>query len=288
MRAFVHRIDQRSDELSALGAEIVQGDLLDIASVRRATAGVRRAYFVYPVRAGLLEATTTFAVAAKDAGLEIVVNNDHFIAAEDSALPHTRHHWLAEQILNFASVGATHLRAAPFFENLWAATAQSVLGDGKMYLPSGSGDRPIPFVAGVDVARVAAAILAEPGPHVGKAYPLVGAVLSLRQAASEFSAALNRPVEYVEIEFEQFREALTRQMPDNPTAVTHLSLLWGQVLQDPLGQKLKRAGEQAGGMDEMLEVIPRIGGAAPHTLQRFVRERAGKDAGSFAPPPAGA
>lgn len=47
VRAFVHRIDERSDELSALGAEVVNGDLLDIASVRRAVAGVRRAYFVY-------------------------------------------------------------------------------------------------------------------------------------------------------------------------------------------------------------------------------------------------
>ena len=286
VRAFVHRIDQRSDELAALGAEVVQGDLLDIGSVRRVTAGVLRAYFVYPVRAGLLEATTTFAVAAKDAGLEIVVNNDHLNTAEDAASPHTRHHWLAEQILNFAGVGATHLRGAPFFENLWAATAQSVLSDGKMYLPSGSGERPIPLVAGVDVARVAAAVLAEPAPHVGKAYPLVGAMLSLRQVASEFAAALSRPVEYVEIEFEQFREALTRQMPDNPTAVTHLSILWGRVLQEPLGQGLKRVGEQTGGMDEMLEVIPRIAGVAPHTLQSFVRERMGRDAGSFAPAPA--
>jgi hypothetical protein len=145
-----------------------------------------------------------------------------------------------------------------------------------MYLPSGSGERPIPLVAGVDVARVAATVLAEPAPYVGKAYPLVGAMLSLRQVASEFSAALNRPVVYVEIEFEQFREALTRQMPDNPTAVTHLSILWGQVLQEPLGQGLKPVGQQAGGLDEMLDVIPRIGGVAPHTLQSFVRER--KDA----------
>ena len=84
----------------------------------------------------------------------------------------------------------------------------------------------------------AATVLAEPKPHVGKAYPLVGAMLSQRQVASEFSAALNRRVEYVEIKFEQFREALTRQMPDNPVAVTHLSILWGQgqVLQEPLGQ----------------------------------------------------
>jgi uncharacterized protein YbjT (DUF2867 family) len=143
VRAFVHRIDERSDELSALGAEVVHGDLLDIASVRRAVVGVRRAYFVYPVQAGLLEATTTFAVAAEDAGLEIVVNNDHLVTAEDSALRHTRHHWLAEQILNHSGVGATHLRGAPFFENLWAATGQSVLADGKIYLPSGSGQRPI-------------------------------------------------------------------------------------------------------------------------------------------------
>src|SRR5262245_15983596 len=288
VRAFVHRIDQRSDELSALGAEVVQGDLLDIASVRRATAGVRRAYFLYPVRPGLLEATTTFAVAAKDAGLEIVVNSDHTNTAEDAASPHTRQHWLAEQILNFTGVGATHLRAAPFFENLWVATAHSVLSEGKLYLPSGSGERPIPLVAGVDVARVTAAILVEPAPHVGKAYPVVGAMLSLRQVAAEFSATLNRPVEYVEIEFEQFREALTRQMPANPTAVTHLSILWGQVLPEPLGQGLQRAGEEAGGIDEMLEVIPRIAGVAPQTLQSFVRDRMGTDAGSFAPPRAGA
>src|SRR5262249_50375819 len=104
----------------------------------------------------------------------------------------------------------------------------------------------------------------------------------------EFSAALNRPVEYVEIEFEQFREALTRQMPDNPTAVAHLSILWGQVLPEPLGQGLKRVGEQAGGLAELLEVIPRIGGAAPQTLQSCVRERTGKDAGSFTLTPAGA
>ncbi|MDT5084047.1 MAG: hypothetical protein QOD02_4515 [Mycobacterium sp.] len=288
VRAFVHRIDERSDELSALGAEVVHGDLLDIASVRRAVVGVRRAYFVYPVQAGLLEATTTFAVAAEDAGLEIVVNNDHLVTAEDSALRHTRHHWLAEQILNHSGVGATHLRGAPFFENLWAATGQSVLADGKIYLPSGSGQRPIPLVAGVDVASAAAAILADPGPHVGKAYPLVGAMLSLREVASEFSAALNRRVEYVEIEFEQFREALAQQMPDNPTAVTHLSMMWGHVLWDTRDQEVKRAGDQAGGIDETLEVLPRIIGAPPHTLESFVRERAGKDTGSLIPPPAGA
>ena len=33
VRAFVHTIDERSERLRALGAEIVQGDFLDIRSV---------------------------------------------------------------------------------------------------------------------------------------------------------------------------------------------------------------------------------------------------------------
>jgi hypothetical protein len=77
-------------------------------------------------------------------------------------------------------------------------------------------------------------------------------------------------------------------MPDNPTAVTHLSVLWGHELRDMLGQQVKRAGDQAGGIDETLEVLPRIIGAPPHTLESFVRERVGKDTGSLIPPPAGA
>ena len=94
----------------------------------------------------------------------------------------------------------------------------------------------------------AATVLAEPKPHVGKAYPLVGAMLSQRQVASEFSAALNRRVEYVEIKFEQFREALTRQMPDNPVAVTHLSMLWGRSSRSRSGraEASGRTGRQHG------------------------------------------
>jgi uncharacterized protein YbjT (DUF2867 family) len=36
VRAFVHRIDKRSDHLRTLGAEVLEGDFLDILSVQRA------------------------------------------------------------------------------------------------------------------------------------------------------------------------------------------------------------------------------------------------------------
>ena len=78
VRAFVHKLDARSDELRQQGAEIVEGDLLDPTSVQAAMKGVKRAYFTYPVTDGLLEAATIFAAAARDAGLELVVNNSQF------------------------------------------------------------------------------------------------------------------------------------------------------------------------------------------------------------------
>jgi uncharacterized protein YbjT (DUF2867 family) len=56
VRALVHKLDARSDALQELGAEVVQGNLLDPDSVRAALKGIKRAYFTYPVTDGLLEA----------------------------------------------------------------------------------------------------------------------------------------------------------------------------------------------------------------------------------------
>src|SRR5271168_2388599 len=65
VRAFVHRLDDRSDRLRTLGAEVVDGDLRDFRSVAAAMGGIRRAYFAYPVQEGLLDAAATFAAAAR-------------------------------------------------------------------------------------------------------------------------------------------------------------------------------------------------------------------------------
>jgi len=69
VRAFVHRLDNRSDRLQALGAEVVEGDLHNFRSVADALDGIRRAYFAYPVQEGLLDAAATFAAAARSAGV---------------------------------------------------------------------------------------------------------------------------------------------------------------------------------------------------------------------------
>jgi len=54
VRAFVHTLDARSDARRELGAEVVQGDLLDRDSVRASLRGIKRAYFTCSVSDGLL------------------------------------------------------------------------------------------------------------------------------------------------------------------------------------------------------------------------------------------
>ena len=80
VRAFVHKIDTRSDRLRELGAEVFEGDLLNPASVRRAMKDIKLAYFTYPVADGLLEATTIFAPAAREVGDDWMGSPSNLIA----------------------------------------------------------------------------------------------------------------------------------------------------------------------------------------------------------------
>jgi len=57
-------MDERTEPLQALGAEIVVGDLHDRASLVPALEGVGSAYFTYPVNGGIVQAAANFAAAA--------------------------------------------------------------------------------------------------------------------------------------------------------------------------------------------------------------------------------
>src|SRR5262249_34461548 len=71
VRALAHRQDDRAKRLQGLGAEVVFGDFLNLDDVRAALRGVAGAYFCYPIRPGIIQATAFFAQAAKEAGVEI-------------------------------------------------------------------------------------------------------------------------------------------------------------------------------------------------------------------------
>src|ERR1700722_5462773 len=172
VRAFVHKLDSRSDELRKQGAEVVEGDLLNPASVQAAMRNVNRAYFRYPVAEGLLEAAEIFAAAARDAALGLVVNNSQFQGAPgDPAFRDLQHapsfrnlqHRLADRIFDWAQVRVVHLQAPPYYENVRALVSRSVAEQNTAFLPWGEGEAVIPLTGAEDVSRVAATLLANPG-----------------------------------------------------------------------------------------------------------------------------
>ena len=85
VRALVHSEDERSANLAAAGAEIVVGDMLDLAAVTAATRDITAAYFIYPLAPGLLEATAIFAQAAAESGVSAIVNMSQISARRDAA-----------------------------------------------------------------------------------------------------------------------------------------------------------------------------------------------------------
>src|SRR5882672_9401273 len=146
VRAFLRRIDERAERLRALGAEIVEGDLLDIQSVRRAARGASRVYFAYPVQEGLLDATAIMAMAAREAGVSHVVDLVMLQSSPDAPTPRMRQNYLSEQVFEWAGVGAVHVRATVFYENL-RAFAGPTLAQGVVTLPWADNDTVVPLVA---------------------------------------------------------------------------------------------------------------------------------------------
>jgi uncharacterized protein YbjT (DUF2867 family) len=269
VRASVHQLDSRSDELRKQGAEVVEGDLLNPASVQAAMRNVKRAYFTYPVADGLLEAATIFAAAARDAGLELVANNSQFQGRpgdpafrdlKRAASFRNLQHRLADRIFDWAQVGAVHLQAPPYYENVRALVSRSIAEQSTVFLPWGEDTTVIPLVGAQDVSRVAAALLANPGVPSQSAYDLVSETPTVREMIEALGRAIGRPIRYVAVTDEQWANAVKERL--GPHALDHLSHLW---------QTFRKGKERY----QTTDAIRMVTGRNPQTLEEFFRENAG-------------
>jgi uncharacterized protein YbjT (DUF2867 family) len=220
VRALVHRLDERSEALSSLGAEIFVGDLTQGADVVRALQGCRRMYFGMSVSPPYLEATVIAAAAARGIpNFEVLVNISQMTVSQMSLTsmtesPQQRQHWMGEQVLNWSGLPVVHVRATVFLENFFFSSwaAESIAEDGTIRLPFGSG-KTSPISA-EDVARVAATILEQPADHIGKVYELTGPRSENMQAiAQEYSQALETPVKYVDMPLETWCKQELKRHP---------------------------------------------------------------------------
>ena len=259
VRAMVRRQDDRTAALRAAGAEVAVGDLLEPADVYRVVKGCQRVYFGMSVSAGYLEAAVIIAAVAREVQVNALVNMPQMTVSQMSIQNTTpsrqqRQHWLSEQAFGWSGVPVVTIRPTMFLESFFPLAGPTVRDRSRIELPFGRG-KTSP-VAAADVARVVAAVLADPGPHLGRIYDLTGPQSQdMHGVAREFSDALNRDVTYCDIPPEDWeRELKKKELPEH--LAQHLLTM----------AELHRAGRY----DRLANGVERVTGRPAISVREFV------------------
>ena len=276
VRALAHGQDERSKKLQDRGVEVVYGDLLDFGQVKAALHGVQRAYFVYPIRPGILQATAYFAQAAREAGVDGLVNMSQISAREDAKSHAAQDHWLAERVFDWSGLTVAHLRPTYFAE--WLLNLAPMIRAGLLHVPFGPG-RHAP-VAAEDQARVIVGILEDSASHRGKIYALYGPVeFTHKEIAQVLSRVLGKDVGYKQVSFETWLQIMASG-GQKPPVEHNARAMYGEFAKKPEGrtrdsfliQHLREAviDLQNGILAGTNDVVTKIGGRQPTTLDAFI------------------
>jgi len=159
----------RAARLTALGVEVVTGDVRDRASLPAAVRGARVVVSAVHGFAGPgsvspatvdLQGNINLIDAAVDAGAEIVLMSVAGAAA-DSPMELSRMKFAAEQYLRSSGAGWTIVRATAFLE-LWIEVLMKTAARSGRPLVFGRGNNPVNFVSVTDVAALIEHAVADP------------------------------------------------------------------------------------------------------------------------------
>jgi uncharacterized protein YbjT (DUF2867 family) len=205
--------DQVVADLRSRGAEVVQGDFSDPASLPPCFTGVESAFLLVPVAQETAEWKGDFIRAAKQSGVARIVNLSVSGASSNSPVALFRWHWEAEQTLEASGLAWTHLQPTDLARYNIRSNLPTVQAQGAFYSTIGEGK--VAMVDEEDVAEVAAKILTEDG-HEGKKYVLTGPkALSYPEVADALAKKLGKSVKYIDIDPAQAKQAMIGVgMPD--------------------------------------------------------------------------
>ena len=201
VRAMVHKLDARSTELARRGVEVVAGDIYDPDQLFNAVRGTQRAYFLPLIEPHMIQSAAAFAVAAREAKLEHVVQMSQWTSHRAHPAAMTQQTWLVDQL--FAAIpGVAHTIFNPgMFAHNFLRTIDfaALLG----IYPMLSGDGKAAPVSNEDMGRAAAVLLAEgPDKHAGRSYRPTGPkLLDAREMAAIVARAVGHRVIPISLPF---------------------------------------------------------------------------------------
>ena len=190
------------------GIEIVQGDLNDATSLRRALDGVFGVYAVQNTWEAGVEAEEEqgkrLANVAKEAGVEQFVYASVGSADRHTGIPHFDNKARIEEVVR--DLGFKYwsiVRPVFFMENL---ISPSFLNGNQ--LTSGlSPDTVLQMIAVDDIGQYVAPFFLEPERFNQREIDIAGDAVTMPQAAATLASAFSRPIELVQVPIEEIRKS---------------------------------------------------------------------------------
>ena len=252
-------------DMDDASVEIVKGDFSKPETLDTALEGVEKAFLLSAMNPNLVEWQSNFIAAAKRANVQHIVKLSSGGIRPDGTAPGMDGKWhrQAEEKLEQSGLAWTHIRPSFFMQNIKRYFGDTIQQECKFYAPVG--DTKAAVVAVSDIAAVAAAALTESG-HESQIYLVTGPEsLSFDEIANKVSAALNKPVEFVNVPPEQYAKQVKEA--GNPD--------WLVTIMTELADGLK-----AGGSSEVTNTVEQVAKKQPISLDEFLKEHASEIEGN--------
>ena len=200
--------------LAQSGAEIMRADLNDPASIRRAMEG---AYGVFSVQnfmetgfEGEIRQGKALADVAKAAGVQHFVYTSVVSADRHTGLPHFESKWQIEQHIGQIDLSHTILRPVFFMQN-WHSYMREPILNGTLPLPLNP-QTTLQQISVDDIGGFAAMAFQNPSWWQGRTVELAGEELTMLRVVELLTRAAGRPVKYVQVPWDQFRQNAGEEM----------------------------------------------------------------------------
>lgn len=216
---------EKAKELAKLGAEVVEADVDDPESMKRAFQGAYGAFLVtffwahFSPEKEIAEAKN-MAEAAKEAQLQHIIwstleDTRKWVPLSDSRMPtlmgkykvpHFDCKGEADEVFKNLDLPVTFLLTSFYWDNFIHFGMGPKKGpDGKLAITLPMGDKKLPGIAAEDIGKSAYGIFKKGREFVGKTIGIAGEYLTGEQMASAFTRALGKEVRYNSVPPEAYR-----------------------------------------------------------------------------------
>jgi uncharacterized protein YbjT (DUF2867 family) len=216
---------EKARSLAELGAEVVEADVNDKASLVRAFKGAYGAFCVtffwehFSADREMAHARN-MAEAAKEAGVEHVIwstleDTRKWVPLDDDRMPTLQERFkvphfdakgAADAHFREVDVPTTNLLTSFYWDNFIYFGAGPQRGeDGVLTLNLPMGDRKLPGISSEDIGRAALGIFKRGREYIGKTVGIAGEHLTGQEMAEAMTKALGEPVRYNPMPFDVYR-----------------------------------------------------------------------------------